>query len=118
MSLPPELETALQALHFRGRTPRRELLTAYHQEPARIAGWIESLAATRAQDPHAAGFLLKVVVREGAPLPISAPAAPAAPCTFCNATGYIQLAVPPTDPDYGIQFPCPRCQHSSPKEAP
>ncbi len=111
-NLPEALETLLKTqLNFYGASPRRELLAAYRQDPARIAGWIEHLAATRPHDPKVAGFLLSIVVRGRASLPV--PPTPArqttGPCPYCQDTQVVQLDVPVTDPDYGKDFPCPYC---------
>lgn len=86
-ALPAPLREALQQLHFRGSKSWAELRAAYACEPQRIGWWIRHLAKTRAGDDQAAGFLLQVVVREGAPIP--AEARSASTCTTCGGSGFV-----------------------------
>jgi len=120
-SLPEDLRQKLETLGFRGVKPMQELLEAYRQDPTRIRWWIEHLAAARAGDPRAGGFLLQTVVREKAPVPPLIAATEAATpvaagpgrCSFCGGQGFVLADVSPGHPLHGQQIPCPRCSTGS-----
>jgi hypothetical protein len=86
-AIPEQLCEALQQLHFRGAKSWAELRAAYVREPQRIGWWIRHLAQTRPGDEKAAGFLLQVVVRDGAPVPADAQST--STCKVCGGSGFV-----------------------------
>jgi len=113
-ALPLALQEKLHLLQFRGQTPRQELTAAYAKDPERIERWVDHLAKSRASDPQAAGFLLQIVVREGAAAPSLTPCGTSDhPCPVCQGTGNISILAKQDDLQHGLQIPCPRCSAST-----